>query len=214
MSELIIISHRGFWKIQSEKNSLDAFERSLSFGFGIEVDIRDHNGEIVISHDLPNNESPNLTSLLEIYSKFPENHLIAFNIKSDGLQKRLKSQIDFFKIHNYFIFDSSVPDAIQYIKSGMITFTRQSEYEPNPSFYELANGVWIDEFISSWIDRGAIDIHCKNKKKICIVSPELHGRDHKPIWKKYKNLLLSGDSNISKIILCTDYPADARKYFE
>jgi hypothetical protein len=36
-----ILSHRGYWKIESKKNKLYAFERSFSYGFGVETDIRD-----------------------------------------------------------------------------------------------------------------------------------------------------------------------------
>ena len=46
-----------------------AFERSLFLDFGIEVDIRDYKGDLVISHDLPSENSPKLALLLEIYSK-------------------------------------------------------------------------------------------------------------------------------------------------
>ena len=52
-----IISHRGFWKNDEEKNTLEAFQKSFSNGFGIETDIRDLDGRIVISHDVPHSNS-------------------------------------------------------------------------------------------------------------------------------------------------------------
>ena len=42
----------------------------------------------------------------------------------------------------------------------------QSEYEKEPSFYESAIGVWLDEFQSRWIDKKTIGFHIKNNKKI------------------------------------------------
>lgn len=209
--DLNIISHRGYWKNINEKNSLLAFERSLSLNFGIEVDIRDYKSKIVISHDLPNINSPKLSELLDIYSREKNKPFIALNIKSDGLQQDLKTALDKYKINNYFVFDSSVPDAINFIKSGMKTFTRQSEYENSPAFYELAEGVWLDEFHSSWIDEETLNFHYNNGKKVCIVSPELHGRDMEIGWKTYKKIFFKNPKiNIS---LCTDYPLEARKYF-
>ena len=48
-----ILAHRGFWKKESEKNTQIAFERAFDKGFGIETDLRDIKGEIVISHNMP-----------------------------------------------------------------------------------------------------------------------------------------------------------------
>ena len=206
-----IISHRGYWKNIKEKNCLVAFERSLFLNFGIEVDIRDYRDELVISHDLPSENSPKLSLLFEIYRKNIHKPLIALNIKSDGLQKILKKQLEKFQIVNYFIFDASVPDSINFIKAGINTFTRQSEYENSPSFYELAKGVWLDEFYSSWIDEHTLNFHSNNGKDICIVSPELHKRDRHIGWKKYKKIIYKNPK--IKLTICTDYPLEARNYF-
>ena len=48
-----ILSHRGYWKKVEEKNTIQAFENSFSHGFGLETDIRDLNGKLVVSHDIP-----------------------------------------------------------------------------------------------------------------------------------------------------------------
>jgi hypothetical protein len=49
-----ILSHRRYWKMDSEKNTKIAFERSFSLGFGTETDLmRDFGRKIVISHDMP-----------------------------------------------------------------------------------------------------------------------------------------------------------------
>ena len=36
-----IISHRGWWRAEIEKNTPRAFQRTLSAGFGTETDVRD-----------------------------------------------------------------------------------------------------------------------------------------------------------------------------
>ena len=43
-----------------------AFERAINFGFGIETDIRDFDGNLVIAHDLPNKNSIKFSKLLHI----------------------------------------------------------------------------------------------------------------------------------------------------
>ena len=106
----------------------------------------------------------------------------------------------------------SVPDALSYINLKLKVFTRQSEYEKEPSFYEYASGVWLDEFYSHWIDEKLIKTHLNNGKLVCIVSPELHKRDYHKEWQEYKKIsenLKAGD----KLLLCTDYLDEAKEFF-
>ena len=48
-----VVSHRGYWRDDAEKNSLPAFERSFALRFGIETDLRDAVGRLVVSHGIP-----------------------------------------------------------------------------------------------------------------------------------------------------------------
>ena len=47
----------------------------------------------------------------------------------------------------------SVPDGLTYIKLGMNTFTRNSEYEIMPAFIDQAKGIWLDQFNSKWFSK-------------------------------------------------------------
>ncbi len=79
-----IISHRGFWKKSNEENSLKAFEESLSNGFGIETDIRDHDGNLVISHDIPMQQNDHISfdNFLELYKSKNCNFTLALLLKN------------------------------------------------------------------------------------------------------------------------------------
>jgi len=208
---MIIISHRGYWKTETEKNSQVAFERSVSSGFGIETDIRDFNGILVISHDIPNERLILVKDLFKYLSRFRIQSMIAINIKSDGLQGKLKELLQKYRINNYFVFDMSVADGLLYLKQGFKVFTRQSEYEKIPSFYGDAQGVWLDEFHSHWIDCSIIEKHIKNKKMVCIVSPELHKRDYNKEWEEYR--ILDKKIKSTQLFLCTDLPEKAEEFF-
>ena len=82
-----------------------------------------------------------------------------------------------YGINNYFTFDMSVPQMIEYSEMNIRFFTRQSEYEKNPVMYDQAAGVWIDAFFDdSWITEKLLQDHLTNGKKVCIVSPDLHKR--------------------------------------
>ncbi len=208
---LIILSHRGYWLKTEEKNSRKAFERSFFMGFGTETDIRDHNSRLVISHDVPDDKSIKLETFFEIYKSYGTSIPLALNIKSDCLQTELGLMLLKYQIENYFVFDMAVPDSMLYIKQNFRTFTRHSEYEPVPPYYDLAQGIWLDEFDSHWIQDDVIEIHLENLKSVCIVSPELHNRDHTQVWQQYRNL--EARIGKDKIMLCTDFPKLAKEYF-
>ena len=208
---MIILSHRGYWKEINEKNEPISFERSFSLGFGTETDIRDYKGELVISHDMADKNCISVIEMFEIYNRYDNTLPLALNIKADGLQIKLKELLEEYKIENYFIFDMSVPDGLEYLKQNIKSFTRESEYEKIPSFYDEACGIWLDEFQGHWIDKVTIEKHIKNGKKICIVSPDLHKREYKQEWKHYKEI--EKELGIDNLMICTDYPEEAKEFF-
>jgi hypothetical protein len=207
---MLIISHRGFWKSQEEKNSIASFERSFRLGFGVETDIRDRNGEIVISHDPSDGQSLLADKFFSLYARQGKELTLALNIKADGLQMKLASALSACKVKDYFAFDMSIPDMIGYIEYNIDVFTRQSEVEITPVLYEKCKGVWIDCLNSNWIDESTIRSHLRNGKKVCLVSPELHRRPHKEEWERLRKMTTAASSDV---ILCTDYPEQAREYF-
>lgn len=208
---MIILSHRGYWKEINEKNQKIAFERTFSLGFGTETDIRDYKGELVISHDIADDKSISVKEMFEIYNKYDNTLPLALNIKADGLQVKLKEFLEEYKITNYFVFDMSIPDGLGYLKQNIKAFTRESEYEKIPSFYEEACGIWLDEFQGHWITKEVIEKHIKNNKQICIVSPDLHKREYKKEWQHYKEI--EKELGIKNLMICTDYPEEVKEFF-
>jgi hypothetical protein len=204
-----IISHRGYWIEKSEKNTTLSFERSFELGYGTETDIRDYNGNLVISHDIPTENSILIDDFFRVYKNL-SNSTLALNIKSDGLQSILSSKLEEYNIHNYFVFDMSIPDSIGYINNQIKVFSRQSEYERIPSFYDKVEGIWLDSFQNEWYDLNLIINHIEKGKKVAIVSSELHGRDQMGLWEFIK---ISNLYKEKKLILCTDFPELASKYF-
>lgn len=179
--------------------------------FGTETDIRDYNSKLVISHDIPDAKSMGLDIFLDIYKSLNPSLPLALNIKSDGLQSELEKVLKNYQIEDYFVFDMAVPDGLIYARKGFRTFTRHSEHETSPAYYGLAHGVWMDEFNGHWISDAVINEHIRAEKSLCIVSPELHGRNHLQEWRHYKEL----ESTIGKgkLMLCTDFPQLAREFF-
>lgn len=201
-----IISHRGFWVKPEEKNSTSAFVRSVNCGFGIETDIRDYNGEIIISHDIPDKKELSLEDFCQIplIDKYP----LALNIKSDGLAIQIKSIMSKYNLTNWFVFDMSIPDTLSHVKCNNNFFFRLSEYEPESLLYQTASGIWLDAFLDEWYNQDLINKHIESGKSICIVSSELHGRDYKTLWDKLYDF-----RDIDQLYLCTDLPMEAKLFF-
>ena len=116
-----ILAHRGLWSDRKEMNSLKALTAAVEHGFGLEFDIRDYRGELIISHDPPVKRTFSLASLLEKIAAAVrrKNLTLAVNIKCDGIEKNLLKLIAKFKLErNYFVFDMSVPTMIQFFQLG------------------------------------------------------------------------------------------------
>ncbi len=209
------LAHRGFWKRPEEKNSPAAFERALRAGFGIETDLRDLNGELVVSHDPPRQGALTWASFLELYQTLGiQCPPIAVNVKSDGLAERLAASLPPSCRDRFFAFDMSVPDALGYLRAGVTTFTRRSELEIAPSFYGHAQGVWMDAFFSDWIGKADIETALKDGKIVALVSSELHRRDHRDWWLKLRSWLkVMAPHDRARVWLCTDFPDQAKDFF-
>lgn len=204
-----IISHRGFWKTEAEKNKIEAFQRAKEHNFGVETDFRDCMDMIVVSHDPAGDDCLAADSFFQLYEG--TEHILALNIKADGISKVLKEQLERYHIQNYFCFDMSVPETLKYICCGLDFFTRESEYESQPVFLEEANGIWMDGFQSDdWITQDRIERYLDAGKYVCIVSSELHGRDYQKAWERYAGMPCV---NSDRVLLCTDYPAEAGRFF-
>ena len=209
---MILISHRGYWLNQSEKNSMVAFKRSFSQGYGTETDIRDFNGELVISHDIPDESCVSFEDFLKLFILYNDNLPLALNIKSDGLSEKISEYIKFYKIENYFCFDMSVPETLRYLDVGLNVFVRRSEYEVDNDLFISSKGIWLDNFHQESLDEGNVIRYLESGKKVCIVSPELHRRDEKLMWSNIKGLSNSTYRS-EQLMLCTDKLEKAGEYF-
>lgn len=198
-----ILAHRGYWLKESEKNTKTAFERAFDCGFGIETDLRDIKGEIVISHNMPKGNEISFEQLLQLLNG--RNLPLALNIKADGQAAEIKRLLEKYNHTNYFTFDMSIPEMVVQNELGLNFYTGLSDIIQTPILFEDAKGIWLDSFNSDWFNRELIIEMLNKNKQVCIVSPDLHKRDYKNVWEKYKDL--------QGIMLCTDYPKEAREFF-
>jgi glycerophosphoryl diester phosphodiesterase len=205
-----VLAHRGYWRAPSERNSLAAFERAFDHGYGAEIDVRDLAGELVVSHDPPLRGALALDDVVDALTSSASGGVLAVNVKADGLQARLAQALAGLPRTQWFVFDMSVPDALGYVRAGLPTFTRHSDVEPDPVLLRDASGVWLDDFGGGWLGEEQVAAHLAADKRVAVVSPELHGRDHHAVWVQWRSWQVWAHPGVS---LCTDHPLEAEEVF-
>ena len=205
-----IIAHRGFWSNVGEKNNMTAFQRALDNGFGIETDVREYRGKLVLSHDLADDNSALCRELFDYYSRNNCDSCLALNVKEDGIHSSVKELLKEYKINNFFFFDMSIPEMVVYRRMELPFYTRHSDIETELVLYDYAKGVWVDAFYDDWDEVEASVRHIKDGKAVTMISPEIHGKDEISIWEQIKNTNLCLDESFN---LCTDYPQKAKEFF-
>ncbi len=179
-------------------------------GWGIETDIRDLNGEVVLAHDMPHTGQTRFAEAIDQVSDLASGNgqvSLALNVKADGLATSCASLIAPLSDRCFF-FDMSIPDMVTYLDAGLRVFTRHSDLEPEPALYSEAAGIWLDELRDDWLSANVIDHHVDRGKLVAVVSREIHRRDPLPLWKA-----LIPFRDTSKLLLCTDLPHQAQEFF-
>jgi len=205
-----LLAHRGLWDAPAQKNSLAALSRAIDRGLGIETDIRDLDGELVISHDMPTQrEHGSLDAFLAHCARTPQAGLLALNIKSDGLQAALESKLAEHGVANYFVFDMSLPDTLGWRRRGLPFAVRLSEYESGGPLLDEARFVWLDAFErDDWYPLELLTSLLERGKTVAVVSPELHRRAPEAAWRRLRGL-----SGQKRLHLCTDLVQPAMEFF-
>ena len=91
-----------------------------------------------------------------------------------------------YRVRNYFVFDMSIPYKLRYIDNGINCFIRKSELERDLFFIDSIKGEWLDQLYSTWFDKEVLLNYLNMNIKVCVVSSELHGRNHSLCWSVLK----------------------------
>lgn len=168
---------------------------------GIEVDVRDYEGDLHLAHD-PLVGGERLEDLLAAY----RHALIIFNVKCDGLEDRVLKLVARHGIQDYFFLDLANPTLINLARQGVSQVAvRYSEFEPIEfalAFAGQADWVWIDCFTRLPLDPEIYQLLHRHFK-ICLVSPELQ--------KHPRHMIQSFRQQLRQMpidAVCTDYCED------
>ena len=189
-----IISHR-----RNKIEELKATPRK----YGIEVDIRSYCDKLIIHHD-PFVIGESFDEWLDQY----KHGTLILNVKEEGLETRLLELMKKKNIEDYFFLDQSFPFLVKWSKLGeKRCAVRVSEFESIETALTLAgkvDWVWVDCFTRFPLEKED-ELALKNAGfKLCLVSPELQGRNAEDEIPALIKLLQ--EQNISADSVCTKRP--------
>ena len=143
---------------------------------GIEVDIRSHGDRLIIHHD-PFVEGGSFEDWLSAY----EHGTLILNVKEEGLEARLIDLMKARGIEDFFFLDQSFPFLVKWSRLGeRRCAVRVSEFESVETALSLAGKVdwiWVDCFTRFPLNGAEAARLQAAGFRLCLVSPELQGRD-------------------------------------
>jgi len=171
--------------------------------YGVEVDIRSRGETLIIHHD-PFMPGESFEEWLSLY----RHGTLILNVKEEGLERRLIDLMRARNLNDYFLLDQSFPFLVKWAEAGeRRCAVRVSEYESVATALRLAgkiDWVWVDCFTRFPLSRRDADRLHRAGFKLCLVSPELQGRDPDTEIPALRSLL--AESGIPAEAVCTKRP--------
>lgn len=161
--------------IAHRRNTMEQL-RATEPKYGVEVDVRSEGPRLIIHHD-PFVPGESFDDWIREY----RHGTLILNVKEEGLEARLIALMAERGIDDWFFLDQSFPFLVKWSRAGeRRCAVRVSEFESIETALTLAGKVdWI------WVDcftRFPLDGHQARRLqaagfRLCLVSPELQGRD-------------------------------------
>ena len=169
---------------------------------GVEMDLRSYGDRLIVHHE-PFVDAVDFSEWLNHY----RHGTLILNVKEEGIEYRVRDMVEERGISNYFFLDLSFPFLIRMVKTGEDRVAvRWSEYESIETVLSLAGRarwVWVDCFSKLPVEQASAARLRQAGFRLCIVSPELQGRDPGGIAACARYLQ---DQQVSVDAVCTKHP--------
>jgi hypothetical protein len=178
--------------------------RATPVQYGVEVDIRSNGSQLVIHHD-PYARGESFENWLTEY----RHGILILNVKEEGLEARLIDLMRQYEVIDFFFLDQSFPFLVKWsLRGERRSAVRVSEFESVETALRLAgkiDWVWIDCFTHFALTQGEAQQLKQAGFNLCLVSPELQGRNAETEVPQLQQLLK--DRKIDYDAVCTKYPS-------
>lgn len=190
-------------KLISHRRNTIAELRATDQKYGVEVDIRSAGQKLIMHHD-PFVAGESFDEWVDAY----HHGTLILNVKEEGLEARLIDLMASKGINDYFFLDQSFPFLFKWLKAGEHRCAvRVSEFESIETALTLAgkvDWVWVDCFTKFPLREEDAERLKNAGFKLCLVSPELHGRNAEIEIPALMSLLKA--RNIESNAVCTKRP--------
>jgi hypothetical protein len=188
-------------KILHRVNELAGLRKALP-EYGVEMDLHAFGDRLVVHHEAFTN-SLAFEDWLDAY----HHRFAILNVKEEGIETRVRNLAVQRGIDNFFMLDLSFPALMKMVRSGESRLAiRVSEFEPVAGALALAGKIdwaWIDVFNGLPLDAAEYASLRGAGYRLCLVSPELHGRELREIGEMRRELETAG---MTMDAVCTKRP--------
>lgn len=188
--------------VHHRRNTLDLLAETRP-EHGVEVDIRSRGAELIIHHD-PYAEGEPFEPWLAAY----HHGLLILNVKEEGLEGRLLELMAGHGLSDFFFLDQSFPFLLRTVRRGEARCAvRVSEYEAVDTALRLegqARWIWLDSFTGALPPRADLERLAASSFEICLVSPELQGRE--PVAEIARLRETLAEAGVTLDAVCTKRP--------
>ena len=142
---------------------------------GAEIDLRADSNNIIMTHD-PFKKGLNFIKNIKLF----KNYFLIIDIKSTGISKKIYKIL--IKKKMKFLFLNLISqEFVEMIKLGysnhlFLRFSLYEKFDLNNKILKKINWIWFDFFNNVSISKNQYKYIKRNKKKICITSPDLLGK--------------------------------------
>ena len=144
----------------------------------------------------------------EIWLKNYKHSLLILNVKEEGLEQKILRLLSDYNIKDFFFLDQSFPFLIRTSSYEPRCSIRVSEYETFETalkFPYKVDWIWFDTFEPLTLLKYDISSLKNSGFKICLVSPELQGRE--PVAEISEIREYIHEKNLQIDAVCTKLPA-------
>lgn len=175
-------------------NDLEAIDEAGNNGWGIEVDVRTHGGELFIAHD-PIVNPEGLLTFSDLVKAVKEKNVpsVLLDFKEIGIVNMASNYIEVSDFRLYKTIDLIVPDIL-----GCHTLEHLARLSPYETL-SPGDGLWVD-YAFDMLTINNLVVSTPSFTKAYLVSPELHRMDLLDYY--IEDVLASGYFKG----VCTDYP--------
>ena len=170
---MLYISHR--------INYLDSVIANTIFSVadGIEFDIRDSNGHLIVQHDACQTGQP----FSEFLMFCPPTKFYIVNVKAEGIEELAIQHLSEHGIQNFFLLDCGMPSLVRLGHTGekrlAVRFSEYESFETVAAVAPFVSWIWVDVFTRLPLTKHISEQAHLLGLRLCLVSPELQRQPEK-----------------------------------